>query len=196
MFCPNCGIQDTNRSQYCRACGAELNNVRTALERPDPLTGAGISAREEIGRAIADRIRDLNTARDLKQVVEDVLPQIAEFLESPEERRLRQLREGTITAAVGVGLIVAFLLVSSISHTDKAETLGLLGAAAGIIVFMVGLGIIVNGVWLTALSGRIKSRSKSALSSNSKTASFPDEPPASQPLAQPFVTESTTRQLR
>lgn len=197
MFCPNCGIQDSNRSQFCRSCGMELNNVRTALERPDPITGANVSARDEIGRAIADRIRELNTARDLKHVVEDVLPKISEFLESPDERRMRQLREGTITAAVGVGLIIAFLLLGSLARTNGVETLGFMGAGAGVIVLMTGLGIIANGLWLSGLSRNIHSPAplRKALSTDSINAPL-REPSASNPPSPPFVTESTTRQLK
>ncbi|HEX7530127.1 MAG TPA: hypothetical protein VF333_03205, partial [Pyrinomonadaceae bacterium] len=69
-------------SQYCRACGTDLRPVRTTLERPDSITAVAVSAREEIGRAVADKIREVEDSRDLKRVAEDVLPQIEKFLES------------------------------------------------------------------------------------------------------------------
>ena len=197
MFCPNCGIQDHNRSQFCRTCGAELHIVRTALEQPDAITVSSITARDQIGQAIADRIKELRTADDLKGVAQEVLPQIEKFLESPEERRLRRLREGTITAAVGLGLTISFLLVSSIAHSDGGETLGFLGAGSGIIVLMVGLGIIVNALWLTVLPKRMQASgiSKPVLSDEATAAPFLKEPPSSNPPSPPF-TESTTRQLK
>src|SRR2546421_4421540 len=114
MYCPNCSAEDHNKSQFCRACGTELNIVRTALERPDTITTSAINARDEIGRAIAARIKELDTAHDLKRVVEDVLPKIERFLESPEERRLNQTREGVIAASVGLGIMLFSLLMASI----------------------------------------------------------------------------------
>ena len=41
----------------------------------------------------------METAKDLEHVAEDVLPQMEKFLESPEEKRLRRVRAGVITAA-------------------------------------------------------------------------------------------------
>src|SRR6266496_1011220 len=114
MFCPNCAVEDRNQSQFCRACGTELLIVRSALQRPDAITNSDIAARHEIGRAIATKIEELHSANDLRRVVEDVLPQVEKFLESPEERRLRSAREGVITTAVGVGLLLFFFLFSQI----------------------------------------------------------------------------------
>src|SRR5207249_237149 len=76
MFCPSCGSEERQASQFCRACGTDLRPVRVSLERPDSITASAVSAREEIGRAVADKIRDVEDARDLKRVAEDVLPQI------------------------------------------------------------------------------------------------------------------------
>src|SRR5262245_13819981 len=112
MFCPNCGAEERNQGQFCRSCGSELQAVRAMLERNDSITASAVTAREEIGRAIAARIRDLRTGGELKEVVEDVLPQIEKFLESPEQRRLRNLRNGVITTAIGLATSVGFLLMS------------------------------------------------------------------------------------
>src|SRR5262249_29084717 len=112
MFCRYCAAEDRDQSQFCRSCGAELHVVRTALQRPDAITTSAASAREEIGRAIADRIREIKKDGDLRHVVEDVLPKVEKFLESPEERRMRQFQEGIMSAAVGLALIILFLLIS------------------------------------------------------------------------------------
>ncbi|HXF38458.1 MAG TPA: zinc ribbon domain-containing protein, partial [Blastocatellia bacterium] len=99
MFCPNCGSEERQVSQFCRACGTDLRVVRVSMEKPDAITASAASARDEIGRAIADRIRELETGDDLKRVAEDVLPQIEKFLESPQQRRLRGIRTGVVTSA-------------------------------------------------------------------------------------------------
>ena len=104
MFCPSCGSEERQASQYCRACGTDLRPVRMSLERPDSITASAASAREDIGRAVAQQIREVEDARELKKVAEDVLPQIEKFLESPEEKRLRRMRVGVIISSVGAGV--------------------------------------------------------------------------------------------
>src|SRR3989454_10750317 len=101
-------------SQYCRACGTDLRRVRVSLEQPDSITASAVSAREEIGRAVADKIREVEDTRDLKRVAEDVLPQIEKFLESHEEKRLRRVRAGVIAAASGFGTGILGLIMSAV----------------------------------------------------------------------------------
>src|SRR6266851_3289616 len=81
MFCPSCGSEERQASQFCRACGSDLRAVRVSLERPDSITASAVTARQEIGRAIAEKIREVDDAYELKKVAEDVLPQIEKFLQ-------------------------------------------------------------------------------------------------------------------
>ena len=53
MFCPECGIEERTANQFCRACGVDLRRVRVAVESPDSITASAVSARDEIGRAVA-----------------------------------------------------------------------------------------------------------------------------------------------
>ena len=103
MYCPSCGSEERQLSQFCRACGTDLRIVRNSLENPDSITQSAISAREHIGMAVADKIRQMKSAKDLERVAEEVLPHFEKFLESPEEKRLRRIRAGVITAAIGLG---------------------------------------------------------------------------------------------
>src|SRR6185369_1887129 len=143
MFCPNCGSEERQVSQFCRACGTDLRVVRVSLEKPDAITASAASARDEIGRAIADRIRELETARDLQKVAEDVLPQIEKFLESPQQRRLRGIRHGVVTSAIGLGATL-FFLVWSMNEKDMFFLIGL-----GVTAFLIGLGLILNALLFT-----------------------------------------------
>ena len=143
MFCPSCGSEERQVSQYCRACGTDLRAVRTTLERPDAITASAVSARDEIGHAIADRIRELKKGSDLAKVAEEVLPQIEKFLESPHQRRLRGIREGVVTSAVGLGATV-FFLVWGLNDTDILFLSGL-----GVTVFLIGLGLVMNALLFT-----------------------------------------------
>src|SRR5918992_5776325 len=112
MYCPSCGSEERQLSQFCRACGTDLRIVRNSLENPDAITQSAISAREHIGMAVADKIRQMSSAKDLEKVAEDILPQFEKFLESPEEKRLRRIRAGVITASIGFGASLILFLVS------------------------------------------------------------------------------------
>src|SRR5438093_13633124 len=138
MFCPSCGSEERQASQYCRACGTDLRPVRVSLERPDSITASAVSAREEIGRAVAQKIREVEDGRDLKRVAEDVLPQIEKFLESYEEKRLRRVRAGVVTAASGFGTGILGLLMSAVLRGPDPES-ALIVCVLGVIAFALGL---------------------------------------------------------
>src|SRR5437879_5375802 len=121
MFCPTCGSEERQASQYCRACGTDLRPVRVSLERPDSVTASAVTAREEIGHAIAEKIRVMDDSRDIKRVAEDVLPQIEKFLESYEEKRLRRMRAGVVVSSIGVGFTVLMFLMTSVARAADVE---------------------------------------------------------------------------
>jgi len=143
MYCPSCGSEERQLSQFCRACGTDLRVVRNSLERPDAITASAVSAREQMGLAIADQIRQMRSGKDLEHVAEDVLPSFEKFLESPEERRLRRLRAGVITASIGFALSLIMFLAA----LDKSDFFPFM--FPGFITFMVGIGIIINGLLFT-----------------------------------------------
>jgi hypothetical protein len=149
MYCPSCGSEERQLSQFCRACGTDLRIVRNSLENPDVITQSAISAREHIGMAVADQIRQMKTAKDLERIAEDVLPQFEKFLESPEERRLRRVRAGVITAAIGLG--ASFILF--ILAMDKIDLIPFI--TPFFVTFLVGIGVIINGLLFTVPRKRL-----------------------------------------
>ena len=148
MFCPSCGSEERQANQYCRACGVDMRAVRLTLERPDSITASAVSARDEIGRAVADRIRSVKDAAELKIVADSVLPQVEKFLESPEEKRLRRVRVGTIIAATGLGAGILGLIMSAVVTGPDIEAALWIGGL-GITAFTLGLGFILNGLLFT-----------------------------------------------
>jgi len=196
MFCPDCGIEDKQSNQFCRACGSDLRRVRTALEAPDNITASAVSAREDIGRAIAARIRETRSAEELSTVTEDVLPEIEKFLESHEEKRLRRMRTGIVLSSIGVGAAVGISLASIFMNDRDVIFL----AGLGIVLFFIGLGVLLNGVFLTVSRKELADRSSDAdrqrtldgLASDTSDLRLPDAPAASSFAS---VTENTTRHL-
>ncbi|HEY0003754.1 MAG TPA: zinc ribbon domain-containing protein [Pyrinomonadaceae bacterium] len=195
MFCPACGSEERQVNQYCRECGTDLRAVRLGLEQPDGITASAISARDEIGRAVAAKIMEFKTASDLKEVAKDVLPEIEKFLESPHEKRLRRLRLGILIAAIGLGATLFFFLMS----LREPETLFLI--AIGLTAFLLGLGLVINGLVFTvpkqeATDRELEAHARTLLDqSSTHTPAFQGERQTAQPLPIPSVTENTTRHL-
>jgi hypothetical protein len=201
MYCPSCGSEERQPSQYCRACGTDLRVVRVSLERPDSVTASAITAREEIGRAVADKIREVEGARDLKRVAEDVLPQIEKFLESPDEKRLRRMREGVITAAVGLGASILSLIMLAAIHKDDIVSLFTVVMGLAAITFFIGMGLVLNGMLFTKPRQELADRSNDAAAQHALdggAVSAQALPPAATTpgLRIPSVTEHTTHQLK
>jgi len=191
MFCPECGKEEIHGAQFCRGCGIDLRRIRTAVDSPDSITASAMSARDEIGRAVAAKIRETQDAHELKKVAEDVLPEIEKFLESPAEKRLRRIRLGTILASIGLG---AGLMMMMVALAAKDEGFLFL-AGFGLITFFLGLGFVVNGLFFTAPKGA-RSHTNPAETPHAIAGNTNDlrlhEPPASSYTS---VTEHTTHHL-
>lgn len=181
MYCPSCGSEERQLSQFCRACGTDLRVVRSSLENPDAITQSAISAREHIGMAVADKIRQMKSAKDLEKIAEDVLPQFEKFLESPEERRLRRIRAGVVTAMIGLGAtIITFLMA-----LDKGDIFPFITPA--LVTFLVGIGIVINGLLFTLPRKQLPGNAYDALSQNMLDSAM-NRPPYEAPLAAPNLT--------
>lgn len=206
MFCPGCGLKEERRVQFCRACGADLGAVRETLDKPEAPETSVTAAREEIARAIAARIKEGQWWQ-----VGSLAPQAERLFESPrerrerlrrrdEEKRLERLRGGTITAAVGVGLVVLFQLLRVIDNRSVV----LIGPS--LIVLLVGLGVILNGLLFTipkgsqAADAAPDAPTPPRLDDNNNTSEL-DTPRGELDAASPSfiptsVTEQTTQHLR
>ncbi len=201
MFCPSCGEKENNPVQFCRSCGANLGVVRDSLAESDNYTASVISAREEIARAAAERIKNGEWWQ-----VHALVPEVEKLFESPQERalrrqrqaeeqRLHRLRGGTITASVGFGLILLFLIISM----SDEKFLGLVGPS--LLVFIIGLGIVINGLFFTipkALKGANLSE-KTSDKTNYELSGNPETKNLFLPHQTPFqhlsVVENTTQNL-
>jgi len=216
MFCPECGVKEERQLQYCRSCGTDLGVVRNGLSQPEG-AASSVTARDEMARALAVRIQQGEWWQTQALVAE-----MANLFESPEERRLRwkhtveaarlrRIRSGVITSAVGLGQIILCLLLSVL----KPDLLLLAGP--GVVVFLIGLAVMLNGF----VFSRHKIASQKSLTagedgneapSNKLTQGFSqnDRPylvaarttdglaeadPARRPFSAGSVTEQTTRHL-
>ena len=192
MFCPSCGMEETQANQFCRACGSDLRPVRRAVESPDLITASAASARDEIGRAVAYKIREAQTAAELAVVAENVLPEIEKFLESPAEKRLRRMRVGTLISSIGVGAALGFLLVAHLMGDSGILVI----AGLGVVAFFIGLSFILNGWLLTVPKKGVSDKSTDAARQRALDAVTNELvlPESNQMFSS--VTENTTRHLK
>jgi hypothetical protein len=178
-------------------------------ERPDSITASAESAREEVGRAIAEKIRQMEDAHTMERFAHSVLPEVQKFLESPEEKRLRRLRSGTITALVGLAVGIPALLFFLVDEHGPHVLLGWLTVFA-LITFATGLALLINGLLFSKPRTEIADLSSSALAQDlldggyarppagARTEAGPLRAPTTSNLVHPpgSVTEHTTLHLK
>lgn len=164
------------------------------IERPDSVTASAVTAREEIGRAFAEKIREVDDSRDLKRVAEDVLPQIEKFLESYAEKRLRRVRAGVIVAASGFGAGILGLIMSAVLRGPDGES-ALIVVGLGAIAFAIGLGLMMNGLLFTKPRQGIADHSADARLQNLLDSGYAPPQSGSGRESQPTFRSPTTSNL-
>jgi len=197
MFCPGCGLENTQSNQYCRSCGADLHSVNLVLESPSKLTSSPTSAREEIGRALAAKIQNTASASELSEFAKKVLPDVEKFLESPKEKKMRRVRNGSIVSFIGLGVTVGFFLASILGKDKDVIVM----AAMGLVTLCIGLALIVNGMFFTNPKETNSVKESSDFDFEPEPKSFRSTtnellmpPTAKQEVSS--VTERTTRHLK
>jgi hypothetical protein len=159
------------------------------------LTEAGSLARHEISRAVADKIREARSAAELSTVAEEVLPQIEKFLESPAEKKLRRIRVGTILSTIGIGTAIGITIAAMAMGDPEVLIL----AALGLVCFFLGLGFILNGIFLTVPRTALPDDPNDADRQRELDSeySFPTElGPVDAKSLFPSITEHTTKNLK
>jgi len=141
MYCPGCGIQANDDLKFCRQCGANLHGAREGMmSRP---------AGEKFDWS-KTWVADMFLTEDERERRRGV---------TAEEKRLNEIKGGVITSFVGVGVMIFlrffFNVVANQSSPGEAEILRSLWMA-GIIPFMVGVGIIFNGLFVSRRIVKLK----------------------------------------
>jgi len=192
--CPACGADIPQPTPYCRKCGADIRAVQMALDRPDFTTGA--AGRDEVLRAIADKVREMKTDEEFSDSVEEILSEVKKLLRSPEEKRLKQIRDGIGYFSFGLGIALYFLM-REVFFSEGSLVLGV-----AFVALTVGLGHIVNGIFFS-ISGDQRKGGLSEPHAGANQASVTNDQRTTQKSltelsAQPSssVTEVTTRELQ
>jgi hypothetical protein len=142
MLCPRCASNQNDDIKFCTSCGANLEAVREALERPGPGGGAGTKF-DWSNTWVAEMFMS-GKAAELRKLEMDRLMGI-----TPEVKRYQEIKAGVIVSSIGIGLaIFLFFFMQGVKgHVDPkdAEIITRIWVA-GIIPFMVGLALIINGL--------------------------------------------------
>ncbi len=194
MYCPSCGTDSNDQTKYCTKCGVNLRRVKGVLGKG----GAGVRDGNDFERTTPEDLRAARRAQKKK---------------SPEEKRLEELKAGVITSSVGFGLMVFLsLLFDAIASTIDGPAANILRSlwAVGLIPFLIGLGIIFNGLFLSKRIVELKRRQEiqeqqerqSLFSAPNTWETLDTSPvarlaePSQSPISDFSITETTTTKLR
>src|SRR5262245_21927001 len=133
MYCPSCGTEVSDQTKYCTKCGVNLRRVKGVLGKG----GAGVKKGEDWEPFLLEERRARNEAKKKK---------------TPEEKRLEEIKSGVITGSVGFGLMVFLnVLFDAVASTVDGPGANVLRSlwAIGLIPFMIGMGIIFNGLFVS-----------------------------------------------
>ena len=136
MLCPRCNSNQGDDIKFCTSCGANLQAVREALEAPEGKKFDWSST------WVADMFMSGQMAEVRKQEMERRLGI------TPEVKRYNEIKAGVIVSCVGIGVsIFLYFLMGALAHQEPrdAELLSRIWLA-GVIPFMVGVALIINGL--------------------------------------------------
>jgi len=138
MICPRCASNQSDDIKFCTSCGANLQAVREVLAVRDPgkkFDWSDTWVAEMFMSGQAHELRKLEMERRLGI--------------TPEVKRYNEIKAGVIVSSVGVGLAIFLAIfmqgIVGKVEPDVAQIITRLWIA-GIIPFMVGLALIVNGL--------------------------------------------------
>ena len=189
MYCPSCGTEVSDQTKYCTKCGVNLRRVKGVLGKG----GASVNKGDDWEPFWLEERRARNEARKKK---------------TPEVKRLEEIKAGVITSSVGFGLMVFLsLLFSAIASTMEGPAGNILRSlwAVGLIPFLIGLGILFNGLFVSKRIVELK-RQQERKDQQSPLFSAPNTldtspvarlvEPSQSPISDFSVTETTTTKLR
>jgi len=199
MFCPQCGTSQNDELRFCKQCGANLHAVRQVVNSKE--------ANERFDWSKTWVAEMFLTHAEQEKRAEDLERQRGI---TPEVKRYKEIKVGVMTSFIGIAVMIVLFVVSQgliASGFIPANVAEIIKSVwiAGVVPFLVGLALLVNGVVvskrLVELANRQlqQSAGPSQLKSGGKTKedlALPPSPQYADPSTPEFsVTDSTTRRL-
>ena len=136
MLCPRCASNQSDDIKFCTFCGANLQAVREALDAPE-------GKKFDWGNTwVADMFMSGQMAEVRKAEMERRLGI------TPEVKRYNEIKAGVIVSCVGIGVSIFLFFIMHAIASQNPRDAELLNSVwlAGVIPFMVGLALIINGL--------------------------------------------------
>jgi hypothetical protein len=152
MVCPRCGSNQVDDIKFCTACGANLEAVREVLGRREGDTkfdwgNTWVAEMFMSGKAAELRKREMERQMGI----------------TPEVKRYQEIKAGVIVSSIGIALAIFlfFFMQGVAGHVDPEEREIITRVwIAGIIPFMVGLALIINGLVVSKKMVEIQTRAQ------------------------------------
>jgi hypothetical protein len=173
MYCPKCGTASPDDRKFCKSCGTNLTVISDLLTRGASPGGLQQNMPRSLIEAIFGR--------------EEEPP--------PEQKRLNDIRGGVIASMVGIGVsIFLFFLMNAVAEQVRGNEAMIIRSIwlAGLIPFLIGIGLIINGIFFWKPFG--KQRGRPTLESGEQVPLLNDVR-AAMLTRPPSVTEQTTTKL-
>jgi len=197
MVCPRCSSNQNDDIKFCTSCGANLQAVREALAGPDA------AGKFDWGNTWVAEMFMSARAQEMRKREMERLMGI-----TPEIKRYNEIKAGVIVSSVGIGVaIFLFVIMQAIAlQPGNVQDAALLRSLwiAGVIPFMVGLALIVNG--LVVSKKIVEAQERERLERDQKNQVTLEEGTAPRTLRAPdtsefipanySVTDQTTRHLQ
>ena len=149
MLCPRCAAKQTDDVKFCTSCGANLHAVREALagreREKDPDSNDWWTAMFRSGEIAEERKLELERRLGI----------------TPEVKRYNEIKAGVITSSVGIALMIFLhIFMQGIAGKVLPDTAEILIRiwVAGLIPFLVGIALIINGVVVSKKQAEIQER--------------------------------------
>lgn len=194
MFCPRCGVNQSEELKFCKSCGANLYAVRQVVDSRETDEKADQTNPWFAALALSDaasrrRQEELDHQRGL----------------TPEVKRYNEIKAGVITGSVGFAMALFLfvfmqgLILSGNVSPATAEILSHLWVA-GVIPVFVGIALIFNGLVVSKKLAEISRQAAQTGSNLPDKDAHPLELPSADTTefvpSQFSVTEGTTKHLR
>jgi hypothetical protein len=152
MFCPKCGSNQSDELRFCKACGANLQLVRQAVE-----------ARGEDEKFDWSKtwVAEMFLSEGERKRREEELERLRGI--TPEVKRYNEIKGGVITACVGAALMIfLYVFMQGIIRGGKvpdeaAEIISRIWVA-GVIPLFVGIGLLINGIFVSKKQAELTAR--------------------------------------
>jgi hypothetical protein len=191
MFCPQCGVTQSDELKFCKSCGVNLDAVRQAAAM------LGTGDKFDWSRTwVAEMFLSESERKRRNEQIE------RERGITPAMKRYTEIKAGVITSSVGVAvMIVLYVLMQGIilSGRPSVSDAAILSQlwVAGVIPFFVGLALVVNGLFVSKRQLEIASHGAHAVGLQSDGETPELRPADTAEFVPPSfgVTEGTTKHL-